>query len=391
MDKIILEPLKLLVIGKTGVGKSAFCNFFFGEDIFESNVGKPVTKNINSHKFNLKDIPVEVYDTEGFEVTNIQKIRDDIFNLINHNNIYDTFYLRNYYSNITKNIHGIFYLINASSARIESFEIDLIKKFSEEYQLPVSVILTHSDVATSSQVLDITTQLEKNKKINIISMCSIQKTLRGGRKSVTDELLKEHHTKLTTLFLETSGRYYLYSNLFSKSSDIKKMIFKVKDKILAEVKNANLSIFNLMEWEKEIEKMSEKIEGDVELISVDFENIINELENVSTVFSPHIKSNMFDDILNEFTLDIEEEFDIDKLDSVKKIENNFNTFDEDSGLFSKIGAGLSLAFDVVTAESTLKDIVNEAFDLIENIFDKKVSMLRNKFKKESWVYQIEKK
>lgn len=381
MDKVILEPLKLLVIGKTGVGKSAFCNFFFGEDIFESNVGKPVTKNINSHKFKLKDIPVEVYDTEGFEVTNIQKVTEQISYLIDETP----------YFSITKNIHGIFYLINASSARIESFEIDLIKRFSEEYQLPVSVILTHSDIATSNQVLDITTQLEKIEKINIISMCSVQKTLRGGRKSITDELLKEHHTELTTLFLETSGRYYLYSNLFSKSSDIKKMIFKVKDKILAEVKNANLSIFNLMEWEKEIEKMSEKIERDVELISVDFENIINELENVSTVFSPHIKSNMFDDILNEFTLDIEEEFDIDKLDSVKKIENNINTFDEDSGFFSKIGAGLSLAFDVVTAGSTLKDIVNEAFDLIENIFDKKVSMLRNKFKKESWVYQIEKK
>jgi len=51
MDKVILEPLKLLVIGKTGVGKSAFCNFFFGEDIFESNIGEAVTKNINSHKF----------------------------------------------------------------------------------------------------------------------------------------------------------------------------------------------------------------------------------------------------------------------------------------------------------------------------------------------------
>jgi len=230
-----------------------------------------------------------VYDTEGFEVTNIREITNKISNLIDENSP----------SNITKNIHGIFYLINASSARIESFEIDLIKKFSEKHQLPVSVILTHSDVATSSQVLKIKLQLEKIKEINIISMCSVQKTLRGGRKSLTDKLLKEYLNELSSLFLETSGRYYLYSNLFSKSKNIKKMIFQVKDKVLSELINTNLSIYNLMEWQKEIEKIGEKVQQDLEPIRVDFENIINELENVSTIFNPHIKSNIFDDILND--------------------------------------------------------------------------------------------
>jgi len=68
-----------------------------------------------------------------------------------------------------------------------------------------------------------------------------------------------------------------------------------------------------------------------------------------------------------------------------------NILEDDSGLFSKIRAGLSITFDVITIESTLKDIVNEVFSLIEKTFDEEISTLEDKFKKESWVYQIEKK
>ncbi|EGQ9289513.1 GTP-binding protein, partial [Vibrio parahaemolyticus] len=37
-----MSEVNLIVIGKTGVGKSSFCNYIFGEELFERGDGAPV-------------------------------------------------------------------------------------------------------------------------------------------------------------------------------------------------------------------------------------------------------------------------------------------------------------------------------------------------------------
>lgn len=376
MSAFRLEPLKLLVIGKTGVGKSAFCNFLFRSEIFQSNVGEAVTKGINSQKFCIKDVRVEIYDTEGFEVSNFNSIQTEIDNLI----------IKNSSSKITKNIQGVFYLLNASSARIEDFELNLIRKLSNSYALPVFVILTHVDVATSEQIKNITEIIKKNEMINIISLCTVQKTLRGGRKSLSDENLIKYHDELSKLFLNTSGRYYLYHNIFIAFENIKYEMQNLKQKISKEIEKNNFSILNITEWGEKFEDIGKMFDKNLELMSSRVEDIISQHEQISSAIDPHITSNVYSDIVDELSdFDFDEDVIMNKIESLKNIKDNSEILENNEGVFEKIWAGLSLAKMAVMSESTIKNILEEGFSLLELAIDDKINYVENKFKQESWI------
>ena len=51
-----LAQLNVLIIGKTGVGKSTLVNSIFGESITEEGLGKPVTQKI--HKIEKMGMPI---------------------------------------------------------------------------------------------------------------------------------------------------------------------------------------------------------------------------------------------------------------------------------------------------------------------------------------------
>lgn len=374
MNKFKLEPLKLLVIGKTGVGKSAFCNFLFGEEVFESAVGEPVTEGIQSHQFKLEDIDVSVYDTEGIEVSNAKEWKNRLDDLIGYS------YKK------TEKVHGIFYLINSSSARVEDFEIDLINELSDR-NMPIFVILTHEDVAKPEQLTGIKKQLESIKGINIISTCTIQKKLRGGRLSVSDKDLEASHTNLVTLFLETSGKYYLYDNLFLMLDTFEVTMSDLRRKVLREISEANLSIFNITEWEEKLEGIGENLESFLEGFEPELESMSDKLEGVSYALSPYIKSNPFEDFFEKLDDNFNIDFEIDQIKSLKSIQEDADILEDGEGFFLKLGAGLSLGYKAVTAESTLKEIAKDGINLISRFLNKQVYEVEDSFIRESWVYK----
>lgn len=61
-----LQKVNLLVVGKSGTGKSTLINTVFGEEIVQTGVGKPVTDQISL--IEKDDFPVRIYDTVGFEI-----------------------------------------------------------------------------------------------------------------------------------------------------------------------------------------------------------------------------------------------------------------------------------------------------------------------------------
>lgn len=61
-----LPKLNLLVIGKTGVGKSTLLNSLFGENLALTGEGEPITQKI--HKFEPEGFPISIYDTPGMEL-----------------------------------------------------------------------------------------------------------------------------------------------------------------------------------------------------------------------------------------------------------------------------------------------------------------------------------
>lgn len=127
-----MSPVNVMLVGKTGVGKSTLVNNVFRERLASTGIGKPITKHLR--KIEKEGIPIVLYDTRGLELsTEVQSdVRKEIFEAIHSN----------HKKGPEKAIHVIYYCINANSSRIEESEIDFINELSE--LLPVIIVLTQS-------------------------------------------------------------------------------------------------------------------------------------------------------------------------------------------------------------------------------------------------------
>jgi len=139
LEKMI--PVNIMVIGKTGVGKSTLINNIFREELAETGIGKPVTKHLR--KISKQGMPINIYDTRGLELeeTTQQEVRNEINNEIDRINISN---------NDKEYIHIIWYCINAQSNRIEDYEVNWIKELAGK--LPVIVVLTQSIFSKSKEL-----------------------------------------------------------------------------------------------------------------------------------------------------------------------------------------------------------------------------------------------
>lgn len=125
-----LAPVNILIVGKSGVGKSTLINSVFRERIADTGIGKPVTKHLQ--KIIRNDVPLTLYDTRGLELNpEVQKqVQDEIYTLIAEKN------------GTEEAIHVTYYCIQATSSRIEESEIKMIEAISKK--IPVILVLTQS-------------------------------------------------------------------------------------------------------------------------------------------------------------------------------------------------------------------------------------------------------
>ncbi len=60
------SSLNILIIGKSGSGKSSLINYLYGKNIAKTGVGRPVTQNgFDKYSINWENINVEIYDSVG--------------------------------------------------------------------------------------------------------------------------------------------------------------------------------------------------------------------------------------------------------------------------------------------------------------------------------------
>ncbi len=133
-----LKTLNIIVAGKTGVGKSTLINSMFRDNLAETGIGKPITQHMR--KISKKGIPLNIYDTKGFELgKDAQKeVKKEILDTIK-SGLAGT--------DVNKAIHCIWYCINTASNRIEPEEIEWLRDLAKENSLtevPVIIILTQS-------------------------------------------------------------------------------------------------------------------------------------------------------------------------------------------------------------------------------------------------------
>ena len=169
----------ILLLGQTGVGKSALLNYLAGEELADSGVSSTcggITRGINKYQIDLNGQICSISDSEGLEL----KYEKEWKRLVDKE-----LFPKSKPKSIASWYHIVLFCIGANSARVQDFELELIDKIIEN-KYGVIIALTKSDLA-SEEELDhlqesITNHFGDNSQLIIIPVCSKQRrcnTLEG--------------------------------------------------------------------------------------------------------------------------------------------------------------------------------------------------------------------
>lgn len=158
-----LKKLNIIVVGKSGVGKSTLINSLFRDKIAETGLGRPITTEIR--KIEKKDYPMAIYDTPGFELSEGQqaKVKEEIIELI-HKGLAT--------GDINNAIHCIWYCINVGGNRtFDQTEINRLKELIEKNKVtkvPIIVVLTQACPKTKGKQMQTLVEKENLDIIKVI-------------------------------------------------------------------------------------------------------------------------------------------------------------------------------------------------------------------------------
>lgn len=367
---------RILVLGKTGSGKSSFINYFTGQNLAETGTGKPITQKMHKYVLNSDDFKVEIYDSKGIEV---ETVSDDIKSYINK------IRKENSTNDILSGIHGIFYCVSMANCRFEDEEINIIKKIMAQTCQNIHIILTMCDSVDSVVINRMREKIKNNfnEDIKIFDICSITKKIRigliepFGKEKLTNEIFgllwKDISKKLTIKI----------SQNIKKELQISMNIFQLK---VERNLKGKFSIFKINEYESILEKAFEDIEKDlnnlleerIEMIQLQTSDLLEPIANFYNKFYKSIlidKENFFGDIdiINELDdLDAEELLENTKL---KKIMDKLESTDDSFlNIISMIYTGISA---VLNTEEIIIETFNEVFIKLKKVLIYSDSMEKN--------------
>lgn len=188
-----LKFANIMLLGRTGVGKSSFINYLIGREVSKVGTGMPVTQGFDTYEEdNVNGLSIRIFDSKGLEVMDYSTIKSQIIDFLK---------CKCGSNNVGEWIHSIFYCINVEARRLEPEEVSFIKNVRGEISQTVHIILTHCKETEAGKKISsdmkqyIQSQLQ-DERIHVYCVNStVTKTRIGtfdtfGRKGVLDEIFK---------------------------------------------------------------------------------------------------------------------------------------------------------------------------------------------------------
>lgn len=200
-----MSKYNVLVIGKTGVGKSSFVNYLFGKDVAKTGVGKPITqRGFHKYEFVMGDVPVILHDSWGLEVNKEREWLALLDRELEKRRISKA---------ADRWFHSVFYLIDSDSSRITDSDIKIIKRLRQDKYF-VNVVLNRADLSSLSDMQAMREELGRRlPNTLVLEVASGGSTRAGkvepfGREAVLQAALENFFdTMLLRLPLHLKSRY----------------------------------------------------------------------------------------------------------------------------------------------------------------------------------------
>lgn len=210
----------VLVLGRTGCGKSSLINYIFGQNIAEAHAGKPVTEEgiYEEEPFLYHQLNIHLFDSWGIEESKADKWISIVEEALKNN----------YNSDIKKWFSSIIYCVDAYRSRIDSYEITNIIQPLIDDGNKVIFVFTKCDTASQDKIDAVRKVIsDKFPGSPMHNLCSIEAVLRNGKHTVPsgkDKLLQEICFNL---------HINLINKLFKHAEDdISPLLFSIKSECL---------------------------------------------------------------------------------------------------------------------------------------------------------------
>ncbi len=195
---MIDQPLNLVVVGASGVGKSTFLNYLLDKEEFITHRSAPATlKGFWHRSAFIRGFPINLIDSWGLEAGKskewIAYFQKELVK-------------RGVQSNIADWFHGVCYLISAPGNRVQDFDLSILGMFiAEGYS--VVVVLTKAGKVSEDTIKSLKGEIAKafGDSIPVVAVDSVRETIRDNH-VVEPFGIDEFEQELVRRFWETIRR-----------------------------------------------------------------------------------------------------------------------------------------------------------------------------------------
>lgn len=367
-----IKSANVMLIGRTGVGKSSLINYLLDRDACVTGFGKPVTQDFKEYHYEDDNgFKINFFDSKGLEVEDFINSKENIINFVKQ---------RCNSNDFSKWLHTIFYCINITRYRLEKDEIEFIQSLSNSIAQKIHIVITHCNDGNKNNVDNMVERIksEIGEDIEIYCVNSVnEETRRGsiqrfGRVEVLNGIFK-------ILWCDVACKISMqYAPAYCEALEY---IIKVSRK----------KFLNLLDEYSTFEILKRFINDDLGDVDKSFDKVIDEISNIyeqyqKSLYERHLAiavnfmnnyhkvfSNSSENIFNITDFQI---LNIDCLDNIDdlvdksklgKLMNEIENIDDDNVLdvLFAIGKGSYYALRI---KSLIEEIINKVCgEMMRNI------------------------
>lgn len=168
----------VLIMGKTGTGKSTLLNYLCECDLATTGTGKPVTEEgIYDYVVKIKGQEIRIFDSWGIEAGKVDRWKMLIKKALSNHGVQ---------CSIADWFHSVIYCVQAGGSRVEDVDVEIIRQFLEE-GYKVTIVLTKADQVDEEEeaemrkvIINEVAKGQGSDNLNVIATCAQQKKTRSG-------------------------------------------------------------------------------------------------------------------------------------------------------------------------------------------------------------------